>query len=102
MTDILRMASAPMVEPNPTQLTEEQAGPSWKVMVYDNSVNTYEEVITVLMIATACTPEDAYIEAWEIDHYGQCCVHRADEGECQDVADIIATIGIKVEAIPEN
>ena len=78
-----------------------EVGPLWQVTVYDNDTNTYEEVITVLMIATGCTAEEAYIEAWEIDKYGKCVVHRADEPECHGVADVVGTIGIAVEVSPE-
>ncbi len=87
----------PVLDP----VTRKELGPLWQVTVYDNDTNTYEEVITVLMIATACTAEEAYIEAWEIDKYGQCVVHRADESECQGVADVVGTIGIKVEVSQE-
>lgn len=76
-------------------------GEGWIVTVYNNDTNTYEEVMTVLMLATACTADEAYIEAWEVDHYGACVVHRADEEECKGVADVIGVIGIRVEATPE-
>lgn len=69
----------------------------WLVTVYNNDTNTYEEVMTVLMVATKCTAEEAYIEAWEIDHFGQCVVHRASEDVCNSVAEIIGTIGIRTE-----
>jgi ATP-dependent Clp protease adaptor protein ClpS len=77
-------------------------GESWIVTVFNNDTNTYEEVMTVLMLATNCTQEEAYIEAWEIDHYGQCVVHRADETECKGAAEVIAVIGIRVEVSPES
>jgi ATP-dependent Clp protease adaptor protein ClpS len=70
------------------------------VTVFNNDSNTYEEVIVVLQAATGCTAEEAYIEAWEIDHFGACVVHRADEAECGQAADIIRTIGIRVEVGP--
>jgi len=71
------------------------------VTVFDNEVNTYEEVMTVLILGTCCSQEEAYIEAWEIDHFGQCVVHRSTEDECRGAAGVIATIGIKVEVGPE-
>ncbi len=74
---------------------------TWLVTVFNNDTNTYEEVMTVLMLSTGCSEEEAYIEAWEIDHYGQCVVHRSSELECQGVADVIAVIGIRVEISPE-
>ncbi|MBS1723498.1 MAG: ATP-dependent Clp protease adaptor ClpS [Armatimonadetes bacterium] len=77
-------------------------GESWIVTVYNNETNTYEEVMTVLMLATGCDAEEAYIEAWEVDHFGQCVVHRSDENECKGAADVIAVIGIRVEATPDS
>ena len=81
---------------------ETKLGEGWLVTVYDNEVNTYEEVMLVLMLSTGCDGEEAYIEAWEIDHYGKCVVHRASETECKKTADVIAKIGIRVEATPSD
>lgn len=72
----------------------------WTVIVYNNDVNTYEEVMTVLMLATGCDAEEAYIETWEVDHYGKASVHRSTEDECNRVADVIRAIGITVETQP--
>ena len=47
------------------------------------------------------TTDEAYMETWEIDHLGKSVVHRASEAECQRAAEIIATIGIRVEATPD-
>ena len=76
-------------------------GEGWIVTVFDNESNSYDEVMSVLMRATCCTSEEAYIEAWEIDHYGKCIVHTAGQTECESAANVIATIGIKVEATPD-
>lgn len=84
-----------------TQITETKVG-AWIVTVFNNETNTYEEVINILVLATGCTTEEAYIETWEIDHFGQCVVHRAAEEECRRAAEIIAKIGIKVVATPED
>jgi ATP-dependent Clp protease adaptor protein ClpS len=94
----------PLIRPSIIEQIE-QAGqdspePEWQVIVYDTDTNTYEEVMTVLVIATACTVEEAYVEAWEIDHFGSCIVHRATEAECRDAAEVIKTIEIPVEVRP--
>lgn len=73
----------------------------WMVVVYDNDTNTYDEVVMVLMMGTGCTAEEAYIEAWEIDHLGKSVVHFASETECLNAAAIIAKIGIRVEVSKE-
>lgn len=75
-----------------TQLDRE-----YMVTVFNNDTNTYEEVITILMLATNCDSEEAYMEAWEIDHLGQSTVHLADRETCESVAGIISKIGIRVE-----
>ena len=97
----LLVASGGVEAPERESVQLPAKGEGWIVTVYNNDHNTYEEVTTVLMFATCCTADEAYIEAWEIDHYGQCVVHRADEGECRGAAEVIAVIGIRVEATPE-
>jgi len=71
------------------------------VIVYDNPVNTYAEVIQILQAATGCSRREAEIETWEIDHLGQSVVHHGSEEECERAASIIRTIGIQVEVRPE-
>lgn len=90
-----------MASPGTIQLPEIEDGSGtghggWIVTVYDNDKNTWEEVMTILMIATECSPEEAYNETWEVHHLGASVVHFGSEKECQRVARVIATIGIKV------
>jgi hypothetical protein len=95
--------SAPGVVERP-DLTEDPLGlndAGWIVTVYDNNHNTYEEVMTILMVATGCTADEAYMETWEIDHLGRSVVHSAAESECRRVGEVIATIGIRVEVSQE-
>ena len=76
-------------------------GDGYIVIVYNNDHNTYAEVISILMQATACTQEEAEIETWEIDHLGQSVVHHGAQEECERVAAVIRTIGIHVEVIED-
>lgn len=69
----------------------------WVVVVYDNEYNTIDEVYSILMLATGCNQEEAEIETWEVHHLGKSVVHCADQEECEGVAAVIATIGIRVE-----
>jgi hypothetical protein len=69
----------------------------YSVVVFNNEVNTYGEVTAVLILATNCTYEEAYIETWEIDHLGLSLVHFGSENECFEAAAIIRQIGIEVE-----
>jgi ATP-dependent Clp protease adaptor protein ClpS len=88
---------APKIHSNPV----EAKSPLWMVTVYDNPHNTYEEVISILMIATGCNEEEAAIETWEIDHLGQSVVHRASEDTCEATASTIMKIGIRAEVSQE-
>ncbi len=87
----------PEVEEGPSKLGSK----GWIVTVFDNDYNTYDQVMSILMLATGCTSDEAYIESWEIDHYGKCVVHQGLEKECQRAADVIGSIGIKVEVTKE-
>ncbi len=79
------------------QVVDPRTGGGWIVTVFNNDVNTYDEVVSILMIATACSLDEAYMEAWEIDHLGKSVVHHGGERECRNAAKVIATIGIQVE-----
>jgi len=71
------------------------------VVVYDNDHNTFDEVIDILMRATGCSLHEAQMETWEVHHLGKSVVHHADAEECERVASVIRTIGIRVEVRPE-
>jgi len=72
-------------------------GDGYIVIVYNNDHNSYDQVISILMKATACTREEAEIETWEVDHLGQSVVHHGGQEECDRAAAIIRTIGIHVD-----
>jgi ATP-dependent Clp protease adapter protein ClpS len=80
----------------------DNGGGNWIVTVYDNDKNTWEEVIVILMIATECAYEEAEMETWEVHHLGRSVVHRASESKCKQVAEVIATIGIRVVASEDS
>ena len=79
-----------------------QGGHDWIVTVFNNEVNTYDEVMIILMAATCCTMDEAAIETWEIDHLGKSVVHHGAQKECEKAATVIATIGIRVEVSQER
>ena len=76
-------------------------GGGFIVTVFNNDQNTYDEVMMILMVATQCDADEAYMETWEIDHMGKSVVHRACEEDCQNVADVISTIGIEAKVSEE-
>lgn len=73
----------------------------WQVIAYDNDINTFDEVIHILQVATACTADEAYHETWEIHHYGKSSVHHGSRSECERAAGIIQSIGVRTEVVEE-
>jgi ATP-dependent Clp protease adapter protein ClpS len=73
----------------------------WLVIVYNNEINTWDEVVFILMLATKCTEEEADIETWEIDNLGKSVVHCGGNDECEAIAVVIRQIGIEVEVRSE-
>ncbi|MBX3119528.1 MAG: ATP-dependent Clp protease adaptor ClpS [Fimbriimonadaceae bacterium] len=69
----------------------------WMVVIYNNESNSMDEVIAILMKATGCSTDEAYIEMWEAHTYGKAPVHFAMRTECEIVASMIATIGVKTQ-----
>jgi ATP-dependent Clp protease adapter protein ClpS len=97
----VRMSMPTIVERPEVDDAAPANGPMWIVTVYDNAYNTYDEVITILMLATGCDLEEASIETWEIDHLGRSVVHHGTIEVCLGAAEIIAQIGIRVEVTEE-
>jgi ATP-dependent Clp protease adapter protein ClpS len=90
--------SLPTITPEVDERQEiSSGGHGWIVIVFDNDTNTWDEVMRILQIATGCSAEEAYIETWEIHHLGSSVVHSAGRSECERVASVIATIGIRVQ-----
>ena len=67
------------------------------VIVFDNDHNTFEQVETILIVATGCSVREAKMETWEVHNLGKSTVHHGAQSECERVAEVIRTIGIKVE-----
>jgi ATP-dependent Clp protease adapter protein ClpS len=71
------------------------------VVIFNNEVNSFDEVIAVLMLATGCTAHEAAIEAWEAHTYGKAPVHFAGREVCEEAAAIISRVGVRAEVCEE-
>jgi len=97
------------VSPRSTQISEETStieetafAPLYDVIVIDNPVNTYEEVMRVVMEAIGCDLQRAYEIAMEIDSTGAACVATVEHIEAQRIAGVIRRIGIEVRVEPAS
>lgn len=94
-------AAAPGVIELPDIGDKNSTGGHYVVVVYNNDINTWDEVVNILMQATGCPMDEAEMETWEVDNLGKSVVHHGDQDECESVAAVIRQIGIRVEVIEE-
>lgn len=67
------------------------------VVIFNDDHTEYEAVVTVLMQATGCDRQEAEMETWEAHHHGQAAVHFSSQSDCNEVATVISSIGVKTE-----
>lgn len=69
----------------------------WMVVMFNNSHNSFDEVIEVLMRSTGCGLQEASIEAWEAHTFGRTPVHFSSQTECEIIATMISSIGVQTQ-----
>ena len=74
---------------------------AWMVVIYNNDTTSVDDVVEILMRATQCDQDEAFIEMWEAHNFGKASVHFAGRSVCDDVASIIQTVGVKAEVMKE-
>jgi ATP-dependent Clp protease adaptor protein ClpS len=72
-------------------------GERWMVVIFNNDTTPADAVLLILMQATKCDAEEAYMEMWEAHTFGKASVHFAPLAECEAVAELIETVGVKTE-----
>ncbi len=93
------MNSLPVMEPEIGDSSTRQG--RWMVVIYDNDGTSMDEVVDILMAATGCDAQEAFIEMWEAHTFGKAPVHFSSKGECEAAAGVIASIGVKTEVCLE-
>jgi ATP-dependent Clp protease adaptor protein ClpS len=92
------MSSTPLLDPNVESQTNTAR---FRTIIFNNDTTPMDAVMLVLMRATSCDADEAYMEMWEAHTFGQADVHFASQEECQRVAGIINQIGVKTDVRPE-
>lgn len=81
--------------------SDRNGGGRWKTVIYNNDYTPIDDVLLILIAATGCSQREAEIEVWEAHHFGKANVHFADREECAAAAQVISTIGVKTDVLPE-
>lgn len=81
-----------------TEVADEvQVETPWRVIVYNDEIHTFDEVILQLMKATGCSEQQAEIHAVTIDATGKDCVYQGDFFDCFRVQGVLREIQLVTE-----
>lgn len=69
----------------------------WRVILYDDDIHTFEDVILQLMKATGCTAEQGYRHAFTVHTAGKDCVFQGEFFECFRVQGVLREIQLVTE-----
>jgi ATP-dependent Clp protease adapter protein ClpS len=74
-------------------LTKEPA----KVILFNDEVHTFDEVIGQLIKATRCTREKAEALAWEVHTTGKAMVYTGELSRCMEVSGVLEEIELMTQ-----
>jgi len=75
-------------------LTEELVHSGWSVLLFNDEVHTFDEVIIQLIKATGCSRGQAEDMTWKVHLEGRARVFTGEFEECLRVEAILSMIGL--------
>lgn len=88
---------APAAVPELEEAVEEAVDTPWRVILFDDDIHTFEEVILQLIKATGCSQSQAERHAWTVHTKGKDCVYQGDFFDCFRVQGVLREIGLVTE-----
>jgi ATP-dependent Clp protease adapter protein ClpS len=88
---------APQTEVLVEEETEENLDTPWRVILYNDEVHSFDEVILQLIKATGCTTADAEKLAWRVHTDGKAAVFEGTFEECFRVQGVLKEIQLVTE-----
>ena len=94
-----------MQEENPTGIIEPEItdetiiGTPYKVILYNDDVHSFEEVINQLIKAINCNFEDARTLTFEVHVKGKAIVFTGELTKCLKVSSILEEIGLHTQIV---
>ena len=89
--------ATPDVAPTVEDATETVVETPWRVILFDDDVHTFEEVILQLMKATGCSSERAERHAWTVHTRGKDLVYQGEFFDCFRVQGVLREIQLVTE-----
>jgi len=89
------MATTPLEQPEHLDdvLTHEPA----KVILFNDEIHTFDEVILQLIKAIKCTQTRAEALAWEVHNTGKAIVYAGDLIRCMEVSGVLEEIKLMTQ-----
>ena len=76
---------------------ETRVHPPAKVLLFNDEVHTFEEVIFQIMKATGCDQSRAEALTWEVHHTGKSMVYEGAMPECLRVSGVLEEIALHTQ-----
>jgi ATP-dependent Clp protease adapter protein ClpS len=68
----------------------------WNVIILNDNVHTFDEVIAQIMKATGCSPDHAADVAWKIHNEGEAVCFTGSKERAELVASILEELNLRV------
>ena len=82
----------PQTETIQREETEERVQSPWRVILFNDEIHTFDEVIYQVIKATGCSEEQASRHAWTVHTRGKDCVYVGEFDECFRVQGVLREI----------
>ncbi len=76
---------------------EEVVNTPWRLILYDDDIHTFDEVISQLMKATGCSLSEAEDITWKVHNEGKATVHEGEFEECLRIDNVLKEIQLVTE-----
>lgn len=98
-TSIFAAAEPVIVEPDVSTETSDETAidTPWRVILFDDDIHTFEDVILQLMKATGCSEQRAEQHAWTVHTRGKDLVYEGEFFECFRVQGVLREIQLVTE-----
>ena len=84
-------------EPEVDVAVAESVDAPWRVILYNDAIHTFDEVILQLVKATGCSTQDAEKIAWTVHREGKAMAFEGDFPECFRVQGVLREIQLVTE-----
>lgn len=71
----------------------------WKTVLFNCACHTFDQVETIVMKAMHCTLSRARAISHEVHTKGSAVIYSGARERCEAVADVVASIGLRVEVV---